>query len=36
MAATDNVLTLVRPKASHGAHIRVGVNLLFGKYEQEE
>ena len=36
MAATDNVLTLVRPKASHGAHVRVGINLLFGKIDREE
>jgi len=36
MAATDNILTLVSPKTSHGAHVRVGVNLLFGKFEQDE
>ncbi len=36
MAATDNIVTLIRPKDSHGAHVRVGVNLLFGRFEQEQ
>lgn len=33
MAATDNILTAVRPKDSHSANLRLGVNLLFGKVE---
>ncbi|NUO02693.1 MAG: hypothetical protein HUU01_18960 [Saprospiraceae bacterium] len=36
MAATDNVITLMRPKESHGAHVRLGVNLLFGRTEADQ
>ncbi len=36
MAATDNVVTLIQPKASHSAHVRVGINLLFGRIDATE
>lgn len=35
MAATDNIVTAIRPKDSHSAHVRVGINLLFGKIGEE-
>ena len=30
MAATDNIITAIRPEDSHSANVRLGLNLLFG------
>ncbi|MCB0638726.1 MAG: hypothetical protein KDC54_18980 [Lewinella sp.] len=36
IAATDNVITVFRPKDAHQANFRLGINLFFGKSTQEE
>ncbi len=36
MAATDNIITAIRPEDSHHANLRVGLNLLLGKVKEEE
>ena len=36
MAATDNIVTAFRPKDSHSANLRLGLNVLLGKLREEE
>lgn len=36
LAATDNIFTAVRPKDSHSANFRVGLNLLFHSTTEED
>ncbi|MCB9289119.1 MAG: hypothetical protein H6560_17550 [Lewinellaceae bacterium] len=36
MAATDNIVTAIRPKDSHSANLRLGLNLLLGRVRPEK
>ncbi|MCO6479520.1 MAG: hypothetical protein J5I94_22990 [Phaeodactylibacter sp.] len=36
MAATDNIITAIRPRESHSANLRLGLNVLLGKIQEEE
>ena len=35
LAATDNILTAIRPKQAHSANLRLGANILLGKADRE-
>lgn len=36
MVATDNIISAIRPKESHSANFRLGINLVFGDNKKKE